>query len=85
VFVEDRIPSEEKGEIANVFQTAPDWAIEIISPDSAACRDSGIQRHAKVTKKNSPLFETKDSNRVDNLSRRANGVCLRSFTADTSV
>ena len=42
VFVENRIPSDQNGEIANVFQAAPDWAIEILSPE---------QRHAKVTKK----------------------------------
>lgn len=42
VFVWDRIPRDENGEIANVFQLAPDWAIEILSPD---------QSQTKVTKK----------------------------------
>ncbi|MBE9126016.1 MULTISPECIES: Uma2 family endonuclease [unclassified Coleofasciculus] len=42
VFVWDRIPRDEKGEIANVFPFAPDWIIEILSPD---------QSQMKVTKK----------------------------------
>ncbi|MGV0023429.1 Uma2 family endonuclease [Phormidesmis priestleyi] len=42
VFTWDRIPKDADGEIANVFSTAPDWVIEILSPD---------QRSTKVTKK----------------------------------
>lgn len=42
VFTWDRIPRDENGEIANVFQAAPDWIIEILSPD---------QSQTKVTKK----------------------------------
>ena len=41
VFRCDRIPVDENGEIANVFPLAPDWTIEILSPD---------QSHTKVTK-----------------------------------
>lgn len=41
VFVWDRIPRDENGEVANVFQLAPDWTIEILSPD---------QSQTKVTK-----------------------------------
>lgn len=41
VFVWDRIPRDQNGEIANVFQKAPDWTIEILSPD---------QSQTKVTK-----------------------------------
>jgi Uma2 family endonuclease len=41
VFVWDRIPCDENGEIANVFRLAPDWTIEILSPD---------QSQTKVTK-----------------------------------
>jgi Uma2 family endonuclease len=42
VFVWNRIPRDENGAIANVFQSAPDWIIEILSPDQSA---------TKVTKK----------------------------------
>ncbi|MEL7039111.1 MAG: Uma2 family endonuclease [Cyanobacteria bacterium J06592_8] len=42
VFTWSRIPTDENGEIANVFPLAPDWIIEILSPD---------QRPTKVTKK----------------------------------
>lgn len=42
VFVWDRISRNENGEIANVFPLAPDWAIEILSPE---------QSQTKVTKK----------------------------------
>lgn len=41
VFVWNRIPTDDNGEIANVFTIAPDWTIEILSPD---------QSQTKVTK-----------------------------------
>lgn len=41
VFVWDRIVCDESGDIANIFSIAPDWTIEILSPD---------QRHTKVVK-----------------------------------
>ena len=41
VFTWQRIPRDENGEVANVFQAAPDWTIDILSPD---------QRQTKVTK-----------------------------------
>ncbi|MHC5594468.1 MAG: Uma2 family endonuclease [Nostoc sp.] len=41
VFTWQRIPRDENGEVANVFQAAPDWTIEILSP---------VQRQTKVTK-----------------------------------
>ena len=41
VFAWDRIPRDQNGEIANIFQASPDWTIEILSPD---------QNQTKVTK-----------------------------------
>ncbi len=41
VFIWERIPRQENGGVANVFSTAPDWTIEILSPD---------QSQTKVTK-----------------------------------
>lgn len=41
VFIWQRIPRDEDGTVANVFQLAPDWTIEILSPD---------QRQTKVTR-----------------------------------
>ncbi|MBD2301243.1 Uma2 family endonuclease [Nostoc sp. FACHB-87] len=41
VFTWERIPRDEKGEIANTFLIVPDWTIEILSPD---------QNQTKVTK-----------------------------------
>jgi len=41
VFTWDRIPRDENGEIADSFQAAPDWTIEILSPD---------QSHTRVTR-----------------------------------
>ncbi len=41
VFVWDKIPRKENGGVANVFSIAPDWTIEILSPD---------QNQTKVTK-----------------------------------
>ncbi|WP_199248710.1 Uma2 family endonuclease [[Phormidium] sp. ETS-05] len=42
VFTWARIPRQADGSIANVFQSAPDWLIEILSPD---------QNSTKITKK----------------------------------
>ena len=41
VFIYEKIPRDENGEIANIFLVAPDWTIEILSPD---------QSQTKVTK-----------------------------------
>lgn len=41
VFLWDRIPRKENGGVANIFSIAPDWTIEILSPD---------QSQTKVTK-----------------------------------
>lgn len=41
VFVWSRIPTDDDGDIANVFPLAPDWSIEILSPG---------QRPTRVTK-----------------------------------
>jgi len=41
VFTWERIPRQENGRVANVFAIAPDWMIEILSPD---------QSQTKVTK-----------------------------------
>ena len=35
VFVWNRIPADDNGEIANVFPIAPDWTIEILSPEQS--------------------------------------------------
>ncbi len=41
VFTWSRIPRKENGEVANIFPIAPDWTIEVLSPD---------QSQTKVTK-----------------------------------
>lgn len=38
VFLRSRIPVAENGKIANVFEIAPDWVIEILSPDQNQTR-----------------------------------------------
>lgn len=38
VFIWDRIPRDETGEISNTFAIAPDWTIEILSPDQSQTR-----------------------------------------------
>jgi Uma2 family endonuclease len=35
VFMWERIPVDNNGEIANIFSAAPDWTIEILSPDQS--------------------------------------------------
>ena len=52
VFAWERIPRDENGEIADLFQAAPDWTIEILSPNQNQtrvtknilhCLDNGTQ------------------------------------------
>jgi Uma2 family endonuclease len=38
VFTWDRIPLDDDGEVANVFNAAPDWTIEILSPEQSQNR-----------------------------------------------
>ena len=38
VFTWSRIPLDEQGDIANVFNASPDWTIEILSPDQNQSR-----------------------------------------------
>ncbi|BAT51975.1 hypothetical protein NOS3756_09060 [Nostoc sp. NIES-3756] len=35
VFRWDKIPFDRDGEVSNVFETSPDWTIEILSPDQS--------------------------------------------------
>lgn len=38
VFIWERIPRDPNGEVANTFTLAPDWTIEILSPDQSQTR-----------------------------------------------
>lgn len=38
VFAWERIPRDEDGEVANVFELPPDWTIEILSPEQSPTR-----------------------------------------------
>ncbi|MDJ1176241.1 Uma2 family endonuclease [Roseofilum capinflatum] len=38
VFTWDRIPTDEEGQIADLFALAPDWTIEILSPDQSSTK-----------------------------------------------
>ncbi|PZV04647.1 MAG: hypothetical protein DCF22_25295 [Leptolyngbya sp.] len=38
VFLQERIPREPDGSVANVFLISPDWTIEVLSPDQNANR-----------------------------------------------
>ena len=45
VFAWERIPVDENGDIANVFQTHPDWTIEILSPEQNQTKVTGNILH----------------------------------------
>ncbi len=45
VFAWERIPLDENGDVANVFQAAPDWTIEILSPDQSQTKVTGNILH----------------------------------------
>ncbi|QDZ38498.1 Uma2 family endonuclease [Euhalothece natronophila Z-M001] len=46
VFAWERIPVDESVDIANVFPLAPDWIIEILSPDQSSTKVTGIILHS---------------------------------------
>ncbi|MFB2924259.1 Uma2 family endonuclease [Aerosakkonema funiforme] len=41
----ERIPVDENGDVANVFETYPDWTIEILSPDQNQTKVTGNILH----------------------------------------
>ncbi|MBD2167845.1 Uma2 family endonuclease [Calothrix membranacea FACHB-236] len=45
VFAWERIPLDASGDIANVFETHPDWTIEILSPDQSQTKVTGNILH----------------------------------------
>ncbi|MCX7595136.1 MAG: Uma2 family endonuclease [Fischerella sp.] len=45
VFAWERIPRDENGDVANVFQAAPDWTIEILSPEQSPTKVTGNILH----------------------------------------
>jgi Uma2 family endonuclease len=45
IFAWERIPLDERGEVANVFHTYPDWTIEILSPDQSQTKVTGNILH----------------------------------------
>lgn len=45
VFAWERISLDEDGDIANVFKAAPDWTIEILSPDQSQTKVTGKSLH----------------------------------------
>nr|WP_010482189.1 Uma2 family endonuclease [Acaryochloris sp. CCMEE 5410] len=57
VFTWSRILCDDSGEVANAFSLAPDWTIEILSPD---------QSHTRVTKNIIDLI----GNSIDTLQKR---------------
>lgn len=45
VFTWDKIPVDESGDVANMFSIAPDWTIEILSPDQSQTKVTGNILH----------------------------------------
>ncbi|MEH2138692.1 Uma2 family endonuclease [Nostoc sp.] len=45
VFAWERIPIDERGDVANVLNTYPDWTIEILSPDQSQTKVTGNILH----------------------------------------
>jgi Uma2 family endonuclease len=45
VFTWERIPLDKNGDVANVFETYPDWTIEILSPDQSQTKVTGNILH----------------------------------------
>lgn len=45
VFAWERIPLDDNGDVANVFGAAPDWTIEILSPDQSQTKVTGNILH----------------------------------------
>ncbi|BAY64455.1 hypothetical protein NIES22_45530 [Calothrix brevissima NIES-22] len=45
VFAGERIPVDANGDVANIFETYPDWTIEILSPEQSQTKVTGNILH----------------------------------------
>lgn len=75
VFTWQRIPRKENGGVANIFAAAPDWTIEILSPD---------QSQTKVTKNILHCLNYRSSDGLVGRSSRAISFCLLKKSTNNS-
>ncbi len=94
VFVWQRIPRDENGEIANTFALAPDWTIEILSPDQNQtrvtknilhCLKHGTQMGWLIDPDEQTVFVFQPSQEPEVFDDADAGLLLPDFTGEFSL
>jgi len=94
VFVWQRIPRDENGEIANTFPLAPDWTIEILSPDQNQtrvtknilhCLKHGTQMGWLIDPDEQTVFVFQPSQEPEVFDDAEAGLLLPEFTGEFSL
>jgi Uma2 family endonuclease len=94
VFREERIPRLANGRIANAFNLAPDWTIEILSPDQSStnvlknirhCLDNGAQMGWLINPADESVFVASQNNQFAILDDPASALPVPTFAIDLSL
>jgi Uma2 family endonuclease len=91
VFVWDRLPRDESGEIANEFLLAPDWTVEILSPGQSQtkvvknivhCLNHGTSMGWLIDPDEKTLLVYRSQQTVEILDEPAQALPMPEFAAD---
>lgn len=94
VFTQDRIPRDHSGEIADLFDLAPDWTIEILSPDQSPvrviknilyCLEHGTQMGWLVDPKEQTLLVYRPDKQVQIVDEAPEVIPVPAFAEDFQV
>ncbi len=94
VFQKNRIPRLANGKIANAFEIAPDWTIEILSPDQSAtkvlknirhCLDHGSQMGWLINPEDESVFIGELNNQFTILDEANSQLPMPGFAASLSL
>jgi Uma2 family endonuclease len=94
VFLWGRIPRDENGEVANAFSAAPDWTIEILSPDPSQtkvtknilhCLQHGTQMGWFIDPDEQTVFVYRPKQEPEVLDEPDNIVSVPSFASELQL
>lgn len=94
VFTWNRIPRDQTGEIANAFSLAPDWAIEILSPDQSQtkvtknilhCLNHGTQMGWLIDPAEQTVFVYRQKQQPDVFDEPEQLIAVPSFASELSL
>ncbi|MBE9241626.1 Uma2 family endonuclease [Synechocystis salina] len=94
VFTQDRIPRDSSGEIVDLFDLAPDWTIEILSPDQSpvrviknilSCLENGTQMGWLVDPKEQTILVYRRDKQVQVIDKLPEIVPVPTFADDFQI